>query len=180
MIGIMNLIENVYSLFNGFKDDKCRAYNGYNPDWRPNWDQEIESQWKLIVKNSPIPLPDDYRDLFYAFGGGGIEDKRPKWVIPTMTFWKWEDIDDFAETTDFFDDCPRALPFGDDIGDRIYLIICNGTEHGIYMTSKSMFWDETFRRKIADSFTELFTDREVQRRFRNYYNYGDDKGGDGR
>lgn len=176
----MNFIENVYSLFDGFQDKKCNVWNGCQSDWNPNWNQEIEDQWRLIVENSPISLPDDYRTLFYVFGGGGIEDKRPNWVIPTMTFWKWEDIEDFDETLNFFDDCPNALPFGDDIGGRIYLIICDSTEHGIYMTSKSMFWDKTFRRKIADSFTELFTDGEVQRRFRNYYNYGEDKGGDGR
>ncbi len=176
----MNLIKRIYENYNQFQDPQCHAYNGYHPDYHPNWENEVERQLQLIRENSPIPLPEDYCELFRAFGGGGIEDKRPNWVIPTMTFWKWEDMEDFNETFNFFDDCPNALPFGDDIGDRIYLIICDSTEHGIYMTGKSMFWDKTFRRKIADSFTELFTDGEVQRRFRNYYSYGDDKGGDGR
>ena len=48
------------------------------------------------------------------------------------------------------------------------------------MSEKSLFWHKEYRTKIASSFTELFTDAEVQRKFRNYFNYGYDKGTDGR
>ena len=142
----------------------------------------------LISTDTTADLTDDFvrensidiHTLFYAFGGGGIEDERPNRVIPTMTFWAWEDMKDFHDTLNFFDKCPNALPFGDDIGDRIYLLFCDSTENGIYMAGKSVFWDKTLRKKIADSFTELFTDTETQRRFRNYYRYGYDRGDDGR
>lgn len=62
----MSLIEHIYALFNNFKDEECRAWSGREATWNPNWDQEIDGQWELIVKNSPIPLPDDYRELFYV------------------------------------------------------------------------------------------------------------------
>ena len=55
----MSLIEHIYALFNNFKDEECRAWSGREATWNPNWDQEIDGQWELIVKNSPIPLPDD-------------------------------------------------------------------------------------------------------------------------
>ena len=73
-----------------------------------------------------------------------------------------------------------ALPLGDDIGDRVYMLIQNEEENGIYMAGKSMFWDKDFRKKIANSLTELFINTEVQRKFRNYYCYGYDRGTDGR
>ena len=177
---VMSLIEHIYALFNNFKDEECRAWSGREATWNPNWDQEIDGQWELIVKNSPIPLPDDYRELFYVFGGGGIEDQRPDWIIPEMTFWKWGDMKDFDAALNFFDACPKSLPFGDDMGDNVYFISDGDEEKGIYMSDKSTFRNKKFRRKIADSFTELFTDTETQRLFRNYSNYGYDKGGDGR
>ena len=176
----MSLIEHIYALFNNFKDEECRAWSGREATWNPNWDQEIDGQWELIVKNSPIPLPDDYRELFYVFGGGGIEDQRPDWIIPEMTFWKWGDMKDFDAALKFFDACPKSLPFGDDMGDNVYFISDGDEEKGIYMSDKSTFRNKKFRRKIADSFTELFTDTETQRLFRNYSNYGYVKGGDGR
>lgn len=98
---VMSLIEHIYALFNNFKDEECRAWSGREATWNPNWDQEIDGQWELIVKNSPIPLPDDYRELFYVFGGGGIEDQRPDWIIPEMTFWKWGDMKDFDAALKF-------------------------------------------------------------------------------
>ncbi len=68
----------------------------------------------------------------------------------------------------FFDDCD------------ILKNVCDGKDTGIYMAEKSLIFDEEYRTKIADSFTELFTNPEAQRLFRNYYRYGCDKGGDGR
>jgi hypothetical protein len=68
----------------------------------------------------PVSLPEDYCELFRRFGGGGIDDTRPNRVIPTMTFWTWSDMKDLDATVDFFEDCPHALPFGDDIGDMVY------------------------------------------------------------
>ena len=60
---VMSLIEHIYALFNNFKDEECRAWSGREATWNPNWDQEIDGQWELIVKNSPIPLPDDYGNI---------------------------------------------------------------------------------------------------------------------
>ena len=87
---------------------------------------------------------------------------------------------DFDAALKFFGACPKSLPFGDDMGDNVYFISDGDEEKGIYMSDKSTFRNKKFRRKIADSFTELFTDTETQRLFRNYSNYGYDKGGDGR
>ena len=95
-----------------------------------------------------------------------------------MTFWKWDDIKEFDATVNFFEDCSHALPFGDDIGDIVYLYVCDGDDNGIYMADKSDFFEEM--QKLAGSLTELFTSPEVQRLFRNYYRFGCDKGGDGR
>ena len=138
----------------------------------------MEDKLNLIREHSPVPLPEDYCGLFRRFGGGGIEDQRPNYIIPTMTFWKWDDIKEFDATVNFFEDCPHALPFGDDIGDIVYLYVCDGDDSGIYMAYKSDFFEEM--QKLARSLTELFTDTETQRLFRNYYRFGCDKGGDGR
>ena len=176
----MNLIEQINLLFDGFQNEMCRAWDGYHSYWRPNWKNEVETELNLIREHSPILLPEDYCEIFRHFGGGGIDDTRPNNAIPTMTFWTWADIKDFDTTVDFFEDCPNALPFGDDIGDMVYFYVCDGKDTGIYMAEKSLIFDEEYRTKIADSFTELFTSKEVQRLFRNYYRYGCDKGGDGR
>lgn len=176
----MDLLEKIALLFANFEDEACRAWDGYNPDWRPNWKDEVEGELDLIKENSPILLPKDYEEIFRRFGGGGIEDRRPNKVIPTMTFWIWDDMKDFDATVDFFAECPKALPFGDDIGDMVYFYVNDGEASGIYMADKSLTWDRDYHTKIAHSFTELFTDEEVQRFFRNYYRYGEDKGGDGR
>ena len=55
----MDLIKQIYILFDNFSDENCRMWNGYNPDWRPNWNEEIEDELKRIQEHSPIPLPDD-------------------------------------------------------------------------------------------------------------------------
>ena len=176
----MNLIEQINVLFDNFQDKACWAHDGYHPDWRPNWREEVETELNLIREHSPVALPDGYCEIFRRFGGGCIEDKRPNWVIPEMTFWTWADMEDFDATVDFFADCPNALPFGDDIGDMAYFYLDDGADTGIYMAEKSLIWDKEYWYKIANSFTELFTDAETQRLFRNYYCYGHDKGGDGR
>ena len=92
----------------------------------------MEDKLNLIREHSPVPLPEDYREIFRRFGGGGIEDRRPNYAIPSMTFWKWDDIKEFDATVNFFEDCPHALPFGDDIGDIVYLYVCDGDDSGIY------------------------------------------------
>lgn len=176
----MNLIKQIYASFDNFDNEMCRGYNGYNPVWRPNWNEEIEAELNLIKQHSPISIPDDYCEVFRVFGGGGIDDRRSNQVMPTITFWKWDDIKEFDATVNFFEDCPNALPFGDDIGDMVYFLMESSTESGVYMADKSMVWDEEFRIKIANSLTELFVNAEVQRRFRNLYRFGEDKGGDGR
>ena len=176
----MNLIEQINLLFDGFQNEACDAWDGCESYCRPNWKDEVETELGLIKENSPISLPEDYSEIFRRFGGGGIEDKRPNSVMPTMTFWAWDDIEDFDATLDFFELCPNALPFGDDIGDRVYFYVYDGEETGIYMSGKASFFDKQYWKKIANSFTELFTSAEVQRLFRNYYRYGYDKGGDGR
>lgn len=174
----MGLIEQIYETYHHFKDEKCYATNGYHPDYHPNWEDEVEDQLELIREHSPIPLPEDYCELFRAFGGGGIEDTRADYLIPNMTFWTWADIQDNA--ADFFSEYPNALPFGDDIGDMFYILMQDEDGVGIYMADKSDFFEEDDMLKIADSFTQLFTDAEVQRRFRNYYSFGADEGVDGR
>ena len=176
----MNLIEQINLLFDNFQDEACYSTSGYDPDWRPNWWDEVETELKLILEHSPIPLPDDYCEIFRRFGGGCIEDHRPNRVMPDMTFWIWDDIAEFNTNVDFFVDCPNALPFGDDMGDVVYFYVNNEIDTGIYMAGKSLTWDNRYWHKIANSFTELFTNTEVQRLFRNYYQYGCDKGTDGR
>ena len=175
---MINLIEQINQLFDNFQDPACRAWDGYNLYLRPNWREGVEDELHLIREHSPIPLPEDYCEIFRRFGGGGIEDRRSNYAIPTMTFWKWDDIKDFDATVNFFEDCPHALPFGDDIGDIVYLYVSDGDDSGIYMAYKSDFFEEM--QKLAGSLTELFTDTETQRLFRNYYRFGCDKGGDGR
>lgn len=179
-IAIMNLVERMNLLFGGFQDETCRACDGYNPHWRPNWKDEVETELDVIRDHFPIPLPEDYCEIFRKFGGGRIEDKRPNWVIPEMSFWTWDDMKDFDATVGFFEDCPNGFPFGDDIGDVVYFYVDDGTDTSIYMAEKSMTFDRDFWYKIAGSFTELFTSTEAQRLFRNFYRYGCDKGTDGR
>lgn len=176
----MNLMDQVQQLFDGFQDEACQAWDGSNTFWRPNWKDEVETELSLIRENSPVLLPEDYCELFRRFGGGGIEDKRPDYVMPTMTFWIWDDMEDFDATVEFFQECPNALPLGDDIGDCVYFYVCDGADTGIYMSDKSMIFDPEYRTRIAASFTELFTNTETQRLFRNLYRYGCDRGGDGR
>lgn len=175
----MKFIEQIYEMYHHFQDGKCYASNGYHLKF-PNWEHEIENQLELIRENSPISLPEDYCELFHAFGGGAIEDARADYLIPNMTFWTWADIQDFDDNADFFSECPNALPFGDDMGDMLYLMMQDENGIGIYMADKTDSFEEEEMVKIADSFTQLFTDAEVQRRFRNYYSFGADEGGDGR
>ena len=174
----MNLTEQINQIFDNFQDPACRAWDGYNPDLRPNWREKVEDELNLIREHSPVPLPEDYCEIFRRFGGGGIEDRRPNHVMPTMTFWAWDDMKEFDATVDFFEDCPNALLFGDDIGDIVYIYVSNEEDSGIYMADKSDFFEEM--QKLAGSLTELFTNSEAQRLFRNYYRFGCDKGGDGR
>ena len=174
----MNLTERINQIFDNFQDPACRAWDGYNPDLRPNWREKVEDELNLIREHSPVPLPEDYCEIFRHFGGGGIGDRRANHVMPTMTFWAWDDIKEFDATVDFFEDCPNALPFGDDMGDIVYIYVSNGEDSGIYMADKSDFFEEM--QKLAGSLTELFTNPEAQRLFRNYYRFGCDKGGDGR
>ena len=44
----MDLIKQIYLLFDNFSDKNCRMWNGYNPDWRANWNNEIENELNLI------------------------------------------------------------------------------------------------------------------------------------
>ena len=113
----MSLIKQIYLLFDDFNDAQCYAHNGYDPEWRPTWNEDIEEQLRQIQRGSPISLPDDYCEVFRAFGGGCIEDSRENRIMPAMTFWTWDDIMEFDATVDFFKDCPNALPIGDDMGD---------------------------------------------------------------
>ena len=43
----MDLIKQIYLLFDNFKDEKCFAHNGYHPDWRPNWNEKIEDELNI-------------------------------------------------------------------------------------------------------------------------------------
>lgn len=63
----MDLIKQILSLFDNFSDKNCRAWNGYNPDWRPHWNDKIENELNLIKEHSPIPLPKDYCEIFQQF-----------------------------------------------------------------------------------------------------------------
>lgn len=173
----MDLIEQINNLFDGFKDDECRAFNGYNKELYPNWNENIENELALISKNSPIPLPDDYCEIFRAFGGGAIEDERENYVIPTMTFWTWNDINEFieSEAENFFEDCPNALPFGDDGGDIVYFLMKKRGKIGIYMADKGDVIEPESSCKIANSFTELFTNSKLQQKFRDHYEFGYDE-----
>ena len=86
----MNLIEQINVLFDNFQEETCSAWDGSHSYWRPNWKNEVGKEWNLIQENSPVPLPEDYREIFFHFGGGGIEDRRPDKVMPDMTFWTWD------------------------------------------------------------------------------------------
>ena len=117
----MSLIKQIYLLFDDFNDAQCYAHNGYDPEWRPTWNEDIEEQLRQIQRGSPISLPDDYCEVFRAFGGGCIEDSRENRIMPAMTFWTWDDIMEFDATVDFFKDCPNALPIGDDMVNKRHL-----------------------------------------------------------
>ena len=67
----MNLTEQINLIFGGFQDKAYRAWDGYNHDWRPNWKDEVETELTLIREHSPIPLPEDYCEIFrnyYQYG----------------------------------------------------------------------------------------------------------------
>ena len=108
----MNLTEQVHLLFDGFQDELCRPWDGYNACWRPNWKDEAEAELNLIREHSPVSLPEDYCELFRRFGGGGIDDTRPNRVILTMTFWTWSDMKDLDATVDFLRIVPTRFPLG--------------------------------------------------------------------
>lgn len=172
----MDLVKQIYLLYDNFSDENCRAIYGWDgPDLGSDWKDHIESEWKLIQEHSPISLPEDYHEIFSTFGGGAIEDERDNYVIPTMTFWTWEDINEFieSEAEDFFEECPKALPFGDDEGDMFYFFMEKRGKIGIYMAEKGDYSDSDSRYKIANSLTEIFTDAKVQKRFRNLYEFGE-------
>ena len=44
----MNLIEQINLLFDGFQDEACDVWDGYDPDCRPNWKDEVETELDLI------------------------------------------------------------------------------------------------------------------------------------
>ncbi len=176
----MDLTQQIYHLFDGFQNKECYVWKGSDSNGKPYSEYEIENQLNQIKANSPIPLPEDYCQVFRVFGGGGFEDRWKHQVMPDMAFWTWDKIQDFHDTMCFFDDCPNGLPFADDSGDMVYFMLYENGSCRLYMTEKSTFWDEECRIKIADSFTQLFTDEEVQRLFRNYFSYGYDRGDDGR
>lgn len=171
----MNLIKQIYLLYDNFSDENCWAIYGCDqPDLESDWKDKIENELNLIQEHSPISLPEDYCEIFRTFGGGAIEDERDDYVIPTMTFWTWADIDEFieSEAEDFFEECPNALPFGDDEGDMFYFFMKKGGEIGVYIAEKGGVPEAESRHKIANSLTELFTDAKVQKKFRKYYECG--------
>ena len=172
----MNIVEKIYNLFNNFQDEGCTAFNGYDPELCSSWNDYVEGELDLIRKHSPIQLPEDYCDIFRAFCGGAIEDERDDYIIPTMTFWTWEDINEFieSEAEDFFEECPNALPFGDDEGDMFYFFMRRRGRVGIYIAEKGDYSDPESRHKIANSLTEVFTNSKIQGKFRNFYEYGDE------
>lgn len=57
---------------------------------------------------------------------------------------------------EYDEDCPNALPFGDDIGDKVYFYVCDGEETSVYMCEKSMRFDKEFWNRVANSFTDSF------------------------
>lgn len=73
----MNLIEQINLLFDGFQDEACDAWDGYDPDCRPNWKDEVETELGLIKENSPISLPEDYSEIFRRFGGVASKINAP-------------------------------------------------------------------------------------------------------
>lgn len=171
----MSLVEQIYKLFNEFKDDGCRGFHGHNTQSSSSWSDYVEKELELIRSHSPIELPDDYCEIFRIFGGGAIEDERENYIIPTMTFWTWEDINEFleSEAEDFFEVCPNALPFGDDEGDMFYFFIKKGGKVGVYIAEKGDYADAESRHKIANSLTEVFTNSKIQHKFRDYYECGE-------
>ena len=49
---MMSLIEQINLLFDNFQDPACRAWDGYNPYWRPNWKEKVEDELDLIREHS--------------------------------------------------------------------------------------------------------------------------------
>lgn len=174
----MNLIEQIYSVFNGFKDDGCDLIDSRNRSLESSLVDHVknEKELELIRSHSPIDLPDDYCEIFREFCGCAIEDRRNNYVIPIMTFWTWEEINEFieSEAEDFFEECPNSLPFGDDEGDMFYFFIKERGKFGVYIAEKGGDPEAESRHKIANSLTEVFTNSKIQRKFRDYYEYGDE------
>ena len=53
----MNLIEQINLLFDDFQSEMCRAWDGYNSYWRPNWKNEVETELNLEA----VPIAEVFR-----------------------------------------------------------------------------------------------------------------------
>ncbi len=167
-----SFMKEVFATFGDFQNEECYALK-----WRklakqtdeyitsPLPDSRLEREWKKIEKNSPIPLPEDYKELFYVFGGSTIENRRDISFLSCIRFWTWEDITFFEDQPieEFWEECPKMLPWGDELGDRFYAYGEGPQGLGVYCCEfgAGSYWEEMD--KLADSFTLLFTDKETQK-----------------
>ena len=173
-----NFIKAVFNGFDNFTNRKeCFAIRGVEISGKyddyitiPVPDGRLKKEWDKIEKNSPIPLPEDYKELFSVFGGGWIEDHRENYmVLPYISFWTWDDIVFFNDESidEFWQECPRMLPFGDEAGDRFYIYGEGPEGVGIYYCEFGCGYYIDSMVKLADSFTELFTDKVAQEKAKN-------------
>lgn len=173
-----DFLKEVFARFDNFSNPKeCFAIRGVEISGKyddyiisPLPDERLEKEWEKIVKNSPIPLPEDYQALFSVFGGGWIEDHRENYlVLPYISFWTWDDIQFFEDFSldEFWEECPRMLPFGDEAGSLFYVYGEGPEGTGIYYCSFGCENYVDYLVKLADSFTALFTDEETQIKVKN-------------
>lgn len=173
----MSLLEQVFEKYDYFKNrEECFAsrspqITGIWDDFitDPTPDKRLEKEWEKIEKNSPIPLPDDYKELFSVFGGGSIEDMREDYLIaPLLSFYLWEDMQDFDDTMEFWEECPKMIPFGDECGDMVYLYGEGNDGLGIYICDHGAIYMEDME-KVATTFTEMFTDEAAAERIKEIF-----------
>ena len=161
-----NFIKKVFASFDNFQTEECYVIR-QNQRWEnvtdfltnPIHDKELEKEWKRIKKNSPIPLPEDYKELFLIFGQSVIENHKDNSFPANFLFWNWDDIEFFEDMSieDFWEECPKMLPVGHDLGDMFYIYGEGPDGLGVYWCDTGCGYYMEDMEKLADSFTKLFT-----------------------
>lgn len=161
-----DLIKKVFASFDNFQIEDCyiqkdgeilKDLEAYIND--PSHRKQLEKEWKMIEKNSPVTLPKDYKELFLSFGKSIVADHRENSFPSDFMFWNWDDIEFFEDMSieEFWEELPKMIPVGHDMGDRFYAYGEGPNGLGVYWCDVGCGYYIDGMKKLADSFTELFT-----------------------